>query len=111
MTNAGKRDYARDVTFRRRGIGAESRGFPLRASVGRASRPLPLRLLSGHFCTRRDHIRARAALRLRQPHWEVGTMPEDTKKCAHPACTCQVTGDTKYCSQYCKDAGNTTELA
>ena len=38
-------------------------------------------------------------------------MPEDTKKCAHPACTCQVTGDTKYCSQYCKDAGNTAEIA
>ena len=38
-------------------------------------------------------------------------MPEDTKKCAHPACTCQVNAETKYCSQYCKDAGNTTEIA
>lgn len=33
------------------------------------------------------------------------------KKCAHPACNCQVTGDDKYCSQYCKDAGGTMEIS
>lgn len=37
-------------------------------------------------------------------------MPQ-TKKCAHPACTCLTTDGSKYCSQYCKDAGNTTELS
>jgi hypothetical protein len=33
------------------------------------------------------------------------------KKCAHPACNCSVPEDEKYCSQYCKDAGNTVELS
>jgi len=37
-------------------------------------------------------------------------MPE-TKKCAHPACKCLVPNHSKYCSQYCEDAGNTTELS
>jgi hypothetical protein len=32
------------------------------------------------------------------------TMPNTSKKCAHPSCRCQVTDD-KYCSQLCKDAG------
>lgn len=35
----------------------------------------------------------------------------DTQKCAHPACNCTVTGSEKYCSPYCHDAKETTELA
>jgi hypothetical protein len=35
----------------------------------------------------------------------------DTNKCAHPACNCAAAGDSKYCSQYCNDASDTTELA
>jgi hypothetical protein len=35
----------------------------------------------------------------------------DTKKCAHPACSCVVPEDGKYCSQYCEDAADTTELS
>ena len=38
-------------------------------------------------------------------------MAKEAKKCAHPACTCQVGPDQKYCSQYCKDAGGTMEIA
>jgi hypothetical protein len=38
-------------------------------------------------------------------------MASDMKKCAHPACTCTVDRDTKYCSQYCKDSGGTTEIS
>jgi hypothetical protein len=37
----------------------------------------------------------------------------DTAKCAHPACNCMVgKGGAfgKYCSEYCKDAGDKTEL-
>jgi hypothetical protein len=37
-------------------------------------------------------------------------MPE-RKKCAHPACNCVVPDDGKYCSQYCEDAADTTELS
>lgn len=33
----------------------------------------------------------------------------DTKKCAHPACSCIVTKD-KYCSETCKDAKAMIEL-
>jgi hypothetical protein len=36
---------------------------------------------------------------------------ESTRKCAHPACTCKVSGETKYCSQYCQDAKGTTEIS
>ena len=36
-----------------------------------------------------------------------GTM----KKCAHPACDCPVDSEDKYCSTYCHDAGNTTEIS
>jgi alpha-L-arabinofuranosidase len=38
-------------------------------------------------------------------------MAQSEKKCAHPACTCMVDTGTKYCSQYCKDAGSTMEIA
>ena len=38
-------------------------------------------------------------------------MANDMKKCAHPACTCTVDRDTKYCSQSCKDSGDTTEIS
>jgi hypothetical protein len=34
----------------------------------------------------------------------------DTKKCAHPACTCTVTGSEKYCSQICQDSQGYTAL-
>jgi hypothetical protein len=32
----------------------------------------------------------------------------DAKKCAHPSCKCVTT--EKYCSEYCSDAKNMTEL-
>jgi len=41
-------------------------------------------------------------------------MANDTAKCAHPACECQVPpkgGEWgKYCSEYCKKSGDHTEL-
>jgi metallothionein len=38
-------------------------------------------------------------------------MDRKSKKCAHPACTCMVEKDNKYCSQYCQDAGGTMEIS
>lgn len=38
-------------------------------------------------------------------------METKSKKCAHPACSCPVGNDQKYCSQYCKDAGSTMEIS
>ena len=38
-------------------------------------------------------------------------MDRKSKKCAHPACTCLVEKDGKYCSQYCEDAGGTMEIS
>jgi len=38
-------------------------------------------------------------------------MASESKKCAHPACNCKVSGDDKYCSQYCKDARGTMEIS
>jgi len=32
-------------------------------------------------------------------------------KCEHPACNCPAPKGEKYCSTYCHDAGNLTELA
>jgi predicted nucleic acid-binding Zn ribbon protein len=29
---------------------------------------------------------------------------ENTNKCAHPICTCSVSGNEKYCSDHCRDA-------
>jgi len=37
-------------------------------------------------------------------------MPE-SKTCAHPSCQCPAPKDSKYCSQYCEDAGKTMELS
>jgi hypothetical protein len=37
----------------------------------------------------------------------------ETAKCAHPACECQVEKGAphgKYCSEHCKEKGQTTEL-
>jgi hypothetical protein len=34
-----------------------------------------------------------------------------TDKCAHPACNCKASEDSKYCSQYCEDAKDTLELS
>lgn len=33
------------------------------------------------------------------------------QKCAHPACNCRATSDSKYCSTYCEDARDTVELS
>jgi hypothetical protein len=33
------------------------------------------------------------------------------EKCAHPICTCLAEEDSKYCSPYCEDAKDTTEIA
>jgi hypothetical protein len=38
-------------------------------------------------------------------------MQEELRKCEHPACNCLVKKHTKYCSQYCEDAGGTIELS
>jgi hypothetical protein len=38
-------------------------------------------------------------------------MSDKIKQCAHPACNCVVDEDTKYCSPYCEDAGDTTEIS
>jgi len=38
-------------------------------------------------------------------------MSQNTKKCAHPACNCEIDKDLKYCSQYCEDAGDTMEIS
>ena len=38
-------------------------------------------------------------------------MPEETRKCEHPACNCRVGKGKKYCSQYCEDARQTIELS
>lgn len=35
----------------------------------------------------------------------------DNKKCKHSACDCVPSGKDDYCSQWCKDAKNVTELA
>jgi hypothetical protein len=37
----------------------------------------------------------------------------DKKKgmCAHPACNCMVSKGEKYCSAYCHDAADTTEIS
>ncbi|HVG35772.1 MAG TPA: hypothetical protein VM911_22160 [Pyrinomonadaceae bacterium] len=32
------------------------------------------------------------------------------KKCAHPSCSCVVSGEDKYCSEYCNDAKDLTEI-
>jgi hypothetical protein len=34
----------------------------------------------------------------------------ETKKCAHAACSCQVSGSQKYCSTKCESAKHVTEL-
>ena len=37
-------------------------------------------------------------------------MAQTYDKCAHPSCTCSPAAGSKYCSQYCEDAGDTTEI-
>jgi hypothetical protein len=37
-------------------------------------------------------------------------MPETTNKCKHPSCNCHVAADESYCSRYCHDASDTTEI-
>ena len=34
----------------------------------------------------------------------------ETKKCAHPSCSCSVADNDKYCSEYCKDAKDIMEI-
>lgn len=36
---------------------------------------------------------------------------EKKDKCAHPACQCIARAGSKYCSQYCEDAGDIVELS
>ncbi len=38
-------------------------------------------------------------------------MPTELEKCKHPACSCRVAEGDDYCSTYCEDAGDTTEIA
>ena len=38
-------------------------------------------------------------------------MPETRRRCAHEACSCLAPEDGKFCSQYCSDAADTTEIA
>jgi hypothetical protein len=35
----------------------------------------------------------------------------EAKKCAHVVCTCIVTDDESYCSQYCEDVGSDVEIS
>ncbi|HEX8844082.1 MAG TPA: hypothetical protein VF791_05535 [Pyrinomonadaceae bacterium] len=35
---------------------------------------------------------------------------EQDNKCAHPSCNCPASKDDKYCSEYCRDAGDVTEI-
>jgi hypothetical protein len=42
---------------------------------------------------------------------EVAMATNTMRKCAHPACDCEVTSDDKYCSTYCQDAGDTMEIS
>ncbi|HEY0004331.1 MAG TPA: hypothetical protein VGB17_05935 [Pyrinomonadaceae bacterium] len=37
-------------------------------------------------------------------------MADDNKRCKHPGCNCPTTDDEDYCSTYCHDAGDTTEI-
>jgi hypothetical protein len=34
----------------------------------------------------------------------------DERKCAHGNCRCRVSGEDEYCSEYCRDAGDITEI-
>ena len=34
----------------------------------------------------------------------------DTKKCAHPACSCSAAKDSDYCSAYCEGQATTPDL-
>ena len=35
---------------------------------------------------------------------------EQQVTCAHPACSCPPAPNSKYCSEYCKDARDTLEI-
>ena len=35
----------------------------------------------------------------------------ENKKCQHPACNCYAPAGESYCSAYCHDAGDLTELS
>ena len=37
-------------------------------------------------------------------------MSKETKKCAHPPCSCTVSDGSKYCSPYCESARDRTEI-
>jgi hypothetical protein len=37
-------------------------------------------------------------------------MADETKKCAHSQCECVVSGNEKYCSEYCRDAEGDKEI-
>ncbi len=42
---------------------------------------------------------------------EEDSMARNKKKCEHPACNCMVDEDDDYCSPYCSDASETTEIS
>jgi hypothetical protein len=55
----------------------------------------------------RPHGDSHASANTKEP-----TMTGQAKnKCAHPSCSCAAGNDSKYCSAYCEDAKDTTELA
>jgi hypothetical protein len=35
---------------------------------------------------------------------------EQSKKCAHPACTCTARPDSSYCSTYCEGEAETADI-
>lgn len=35
---------------------------------------------------------------------------KNDNKCAHPSCDCPASKEDKYCSEYCKDARDVTEI-
>ena len=35
----------------------------------------------------------------------------EAKTCAHPSCNCPASDDDKYCSEYCRDAKDLTEIS
>lgn len=70
---------------------------------------------SGHHA--HDHSQGDHAWRLlvnadAEPKKHAGWMEKAShKSCAHPACNCEAAGGGRFCSEYCRDAGKTLELA
>jgi hypothetical protein len=82
--------------------------------------PLPLaQFLRENVATRKTQSLATASLHQSSPAFvKAGRILKvrrnrmaETKKCAHPACSCIATDKQKYCSQICQDSKNMTALA